>query len=742
LSFGDELARLSRRPAWMLVIYPDYCANQFGVSPCAAAGTPCYFTYPTCRDRAHYSKSAKEYRFCEQSGAWLKDALPYIKSLQYNSMELDPKTFKTTRANLTVTLVDDAPHCFANPDKLDSNLESAGSFWKNWLARNPNYFRRRAELYLCFDAEERRLYFRGGMEKFELKPGEAVLAIKDLLKSLDAESHSKQSDKVALAYAYAGGGQLYLYYGNELPASGIIQSCEAGSGGKYVKYSGLSGPDSLGVWTLSNASFCFGSGGTINAGDAVKQRLVYGRDNYGLANGLTADMIMLDLLCTRAGVGPEFIAVVDSGAALATGISNSNAGIPISDGSLAPDQGVIKIDNEFIIYGSKTGNILNVGGNPSIPIFYGHERGAFGSASSAHDAGAKVQLPTITREGLAWLNNNLFRANISDPVKIQDLFNQICEQSLVQAWQNESGQIEFRQIAPPSPDSVVQTLADKDSIIEDSLQIIDDPDLQNTRVLIFYNPLEANPGNDPAKYQDLLMETDAAIEDAAYLNAQKPKTIYANWIYRSDEAAALAGRLLALTRAGALQAKFKVELKDSGIEIGRFVKLDSKQVVDETGANQTGYFEIISKKPASAGKFSLAALRFGFEGLFGMIGPENPPLKNAIDAQAAVIDLQLRAGAFLNEHFAESGQIEIGDEKISYVSKSYNAVTQVLTLNGCGRGILGTSRAAHSAGAAVRPLYNGASQAASNRWAWISDAANKLDADGDGVNETQGYVIW
>ena len=892
--FEDQLAQLSRRPAWLLKLYPDYCANEFGVSPCTAAGTPCYFTYPTCKDKAHYLKTVKEYAFCEKDGLWLKDALPYIKSISFNSMELDPKDMRTTRANLTINLYDDLPHYFANPDKADSNIETAGSFWKNWLARNPNYFRRLAELHLAFKCDpllvaqlldnagmstvypdgrigqtfsssgewlegitikyylpgnnsscqfalelyttsnglpdtllmtseamtflepapspngtprevyipmqyqmpagllafaikpldnksggvrisgynpftggnyvikdnwthvwsadaskdlyfkiftrplESKLYFRGVMEKIEQKQNEVVLTIKDLLKNLDADSHYKQSDNVVSAMAYTGGNYLNVYYGHELPAYGVLCS----ESGKYIKYSGITGPDDYGNWTLTNCQYSFGSSGTIESGEKLQQHLVYARDDNGMADGLTADMILLDLLCNRAGIEPQYIAVTDSGATLMGGISGSDTTISVSDGSLLPDQGVIKIDDEFIIYGSKCGNVLDIQGGASIPIFYYHKRGAFRTAADSHSAGAKVYIPTITRECLAWLNGCLFRADIGEPEKIQELVNQICQQALLQLWQNENGEIQFQELAPPRPDESIETLDDDAHLVENSIEVIDDPGLQHSRILVFYSPTEANPGDAPDKYQALLEEIDADIEGVNWLNETKPDIIYANWIYRHDEALALASRLLALSREGILEVGFKLEMKDLETEIGGFIYLNTARLVDADGNNKLGCYEIVSKKPVSSGKYQLQVMRFNFLGTTGLIGPENPTLYSAIDNDDTIIVIQLTDSSYANNHFADAGQIRIEDEKISYTAKSYDAGTLRLTLTNCTRGALGTTPVAHDADVDVLLLFAGSSATASSRWAWIGDSDNELDGDGNGTNETQGYVIW
>lgn len=894
MSFNDELAKINRRPAWVLMLYPDYCANQHGVSPCSASGAPyCYYTYPTCKDKANFLRTSKEYLFCEKTGPWLKDMLPYIKNISYNSMELDPKSFKTSRGDLVVTLYDDTTHRLANPDKQSSNIESAGTFWKNWLARNPNYFRRIAELHLVLGepllAEQLlygmayainniidrlgqtfkgngvtlraieimaraenstdyleceiwqvslstglptdllatslnrvypaqgqiskytfyfnplllpdgpvayalkrslpqaskyqtiwcagnnpypdggavkrwaatgvwefqtavdyyfriytcypRLFFRGVLEKVEHNPDSITLTIKDLLKSLDAPSHIKQSDKVTPADYYAGGTDMYVYNGQELPAYGVIKS----SSGKYVKYASITGPNFAGVWALGNCQFAFGSSGVIAPGDTLKQVLIYGRDDNGLSEGLSPDMILMDLICNRAGINPDYIALEDSGATLSNDIGPDATDIPVSDGLAFPDQGVIKIGSEFIIYGGKDGNLLDCTGGASIPIFYYHKRGAFGTTASEHKSGTKIYIPTITRECLTWLNGMFFRTSIIDPVKTQDLVNRFCEQALVQVWQNEDGKIEFKAIAPPLPANTVATLDDKSAIIEGSPTIINDPILQNTRLEVYFNPVDKyqSPGTDPSKFCNLFMEICPEIENSYYLNTQKLKTVFANWLYREEEVIALASRLLALSSEGILQAKFQVELKDFNIQIGSYVKIDSKQIVDQTGANRVRYFEIISKKPRSIEKFELAGLEFSFNGLYGLIGPEDPVLKNDISDSQVGIDLQLGDASYQNEHFKDdNGQIRIDDEKIQYASKSYDAGNKVLTLNNCTRGILGTTKTSHTAGALALLLFAGASQSATDRWAWIGDADGRLDADGDGINESNGYIIW
>ena len=91
MSYDDQLRSISRAVVRRVVLYLDYCANTYGVSPCAASGSPCcYYTFPTCKDPAHYTKTSKAYAFSMADGPWVPESLPYLADVKTVPTEIRP----------------------------------------------------------------------------------------------------------------------------------------------------------------------------------------------------------------------------------------------------------------------------------------------------------------------------------------------------------------------------------------------------------------------------------------------------------------------------------------------------------------------------------------------------------------------------------------------------------------------------------------------------------------------------
>ncbi len=757
MGFDDYKNALTRKPFWLVKLYLDQCQNTFGQAPCTATGDPCYYTYPTCKDTPNYSKGTYVWKFTSrdfQIGSIYNLSfgyLPYVERITYIPIEIDPKSNVSRRGNMEIELADDQPLVYAVPGKDPSPVEQGGTFWRNLLARNPNYYHRIVEVYLGFKGlseDDFRLYFRGLIEKIEIKGSKVVITAKDLLKSLDQQSHIKASDRCKLAENYNGEMECYVYYGEELPDWGIIKTED----GKYIVFDGKIGPDEDGKWTLLNASYCFGSSGTASANIKVQQVLVYARDNGtppSGGDGLPLDWIILDLLCNRAGISSDYIEMVDSGDTLADDISAYTNLIPVNNPDLFPDQGVIKIDDELIVYRGKNGNYLDKNYGDPCRLFYGHHRGAFGTTNSTHSQGAKIYLPKITYELFKWAEGNLYRAEIKEPKKIQDLVNQICQQALVYIWQNESSKIDFRLFSPPRPGEVIVEIKDDLNIVEGSFDYEQTPDLQASRVIVYYNPSKEDPGNSPENYNSAYMLVEEDVENEYWLGEVKAKVFYANWIYREAEASNLASKYLLNYKYPVRKASFQLELKDLDLEVGSLFRLNTGKIIMPDGiTNDRILAMVLKKKFRSEGRIEISALEQRLSGNYGYIAPESPWLAYDIWETDTTIFLQLSDYTFQPEHFKDGGYIRLVNvlgeyEVITWESSNYTEADQILVLNNCTRGAQGTTPRQFSAGNTAILLYAGASDSAlSPNWAWSGDDNNLLDSDGDGIGETEGYQIF
>jgi len=708
-------------------------------------GPACYYTYETCKDRASYGPVTKTYMFSSRDSKVRGAAaasLPYVESVTYIPIEIDPKNNVTRRGDLTVKMGDDR-HLpgKSNPDKTASNIETRGTFWRNWLARNPNYYHRIIEVYQGFEGlgeDDFHLYFRGIIENIKYQNFGVEIQAKDLLKKLDAESHNKQDDRGTLAANYTGGATCLVHYGNQLPDWGVIKTED----NKYIKYSGVSGPDSSSHWTLSNAAYCFGSSGTAASGKKVRQVLRYERDDGA---GFSVDWILLDLLCERAGIPASYIATVDSGATLSAGINASATSIPVSDISKLPDQGVVKIGNEFIIYKGKSGSNLDLTTGSATSIFHQHLRGAFKTSAASHSSGDKVCLPKITAEAWRWINGLKYKCpEIINPKKVQDILNRITEQSLVQVWENEDGLVDFKCISPPYLDENVRLLDETGNIVEDSLTVDDNTEQRYTRAEIYYGPTQADAGDDPKNYSYAYLLVDEDLENIFSFGEVKAKVFCADWIYEEVEASLLASRWMTRYSKGATLYKFRVEIKEMDLATGQFVRIASRKKVNPDGSPLAAQVcQILKKQIRGVGQIELTAINAHYDELFGYVVPARPKLNDAVNNTATSIKLKKSAddGLGYDDLNPASGQLRIENEFVNFTGVTLNA-DGTFTLTDCTRGCFGSTAASHGANTEVLVLYTAASENLRKYGCWIGDEKNLIDTNGDGVGDKEGFCLY
>ena len=231
MTYSSELKKLTRTPITVAVMNLDYCGNIFSITPCRARGTPCFNTFPTCKDKIRYTRQAavtqkealdmtdvnyiagmgmsqwqegKGYRFSSLDAVlpFGKGEKPYIKSVKYLPTEI--KSNLTVNARITCELCDE-PDSDINSDPyvLQRNQQYLaglgliqyqqtptvkGTYWKRLLARNPNYEGRLFKVYEGFsglDESEYQQKWVGTIDNVTLGKGLVKIEVVDLLKALN-----------------------------------------------------------------------------------------------------------------------------------------------------------------------------------------------------------------------------------------------------------------------------------------------------------------------------------------------------------------------------------------------------------------------------------------------------------------------------------------------------------------------------------------------------------------------------
>ena len=192
MSYSTNIAAISRTPVSLVVITQDFCANAFGVAPCTATGNQCFNTYFTCKDRANYSQTTKDYRFSSADAGVQRQLAgqvrPYLQNYKLLPTDISGDITVTQRA---VIVMSDEPDSDIGIDPYAATRSPAppySSFWRKWIARNPNYKFRYVKIYDGFsgDAEsEYKQRFVGRIDSIQIQGSQITIQATDVLLTLD-----------------------------------------------------------------------------------------------------------------------------------------------------------------------------------------------------------------------------------------------------------------------------------------------------------------------------------------------------------------------------------------------------------------------------------------------------------------------------------------------------------------------------------------------------------------------------
>jgi len=603
MSFDQYEGSVSREVAWLVVLHLDYCSLTFGQGACQAAGACCYYTYPTCKDPVNFSRTVKEHLFCRAGETGPEGALPYLADIKTVPTEITPKKNVTRRARVTLSFFDDEPMALANPDKSVSNTETSGTFFKNLLARNPNAAGRKAEIFQGFaglPAEDYRLVMSGVIERIECGRDGARVIIKDRLKMLDKKIPPRQSSGNVLTAAYNGESRMNVADGSEFEPPGTVKVDD-----EYVDFEEVEADALVGC-----TPGAYGSGRSFHqAGGQVKQVAAFAEPADG--SGLPPDELMLSLICDHGGIDPLCIKTVDRGASLSAGVQETDMALPLDSTDDFPETGVVRLDDELVRYRGISGSGL-----------VAHRRGAYGTLASSHQKGTPVLVTSFSDELGRWMSGTLYRRFVEQGVKIKDLVNELRKQCLLHVWQTEDSAIAAKCIAPPLFGQTPPQLDDRTGFINGSTSWSPAEELLSTRITVHYAPNKPDAGKDPQSYSGLLVLVDADAEREEFFGEEKNEEVWSNWIYREHEAVLLASRFLIRFGRGASVLRFALELKDSSLAVGDFLRVTTSEVTDPSGAPSAGaLFEVLKKKRVSDNRVEYTAMDTRLDKRYPVISP-------------------------------------------------------------------------------------------------------------------------
>lgn len=187
-SYQSHSQSISRTPITLVQLHIDKCARSFGVAPCVAAGTACYNTYHTCKNRANYSRTVNilEYVTVDAGVPFHQGERPYVLAVDYLPTEISNSLTVSGRCKITIADEPDTDYGI-DPSIATRTKPVPGMYWKKFLARNPNYEGRTVKIWEGFAGLTRsgfELRWQGVIDNITYSGDRVVVEAVDTLKPI------------------------------------------------------------------------------------------------------------------------------------------------------------------------------------------------------------------------------------------------------------------------------------------------------------------------------------------------------------------------------------------------------------------------------------------------------------------------------------------------------------------------------------------------------------------------------
>jgi hypothetical protein len=302
---------------------------------------------------------------------------------------------------------------------------------------------------------------------------------------------------------------------------------------------------------------------------------------------------------------------------LEVNMSTASTQFTVNQSSNLGSTGHIRINDEIISYSAN---------DTTAHVLSGCTRGAFGTTPSCHNENTKAQeclyiAPTnpidilynlFTSQGgitTAYLNTTSFNtakiwprtdinysAIITQPMKLDELCGELLDHLNCKAWVAEDLKITVKRCIPNMPGQSYTSISDAENIIYKSDKSDLNPDSRMSRCALYWDKNPIKDENDPQYYSRIDVAIDADSESSFEYNEIADKRIYSRWIQSTLDTEEimntytrnLACRKVARNRDPQPLIDIAVEMKDSTIKTGEYIKLNSDVLLDIAGTSLSG----------------------------------------------------------------------------------------------------------------------------------------------------------
>lgn len=327
-------------------------------------------------------------------------------------------------------------------------------------------------------------------------------------------------------------------------------------------------------------------------------------------------------------------------------ITDSDTSLTLTSGytTTYPTSGTIRISDELITYTGKSGDTLT-----------GLQRGVENTTAISHSAQDTVQLclvyslqtPTAIvkdmfvnyadidasyiddaqweEERALYLSTYRFSSIIAEPSDVKEIVEEVLTACGSYVWWDELTQkIKFRVAFPINQRTPLTDLNDTDHIIERSLSVKDDEKKRVSEVISYYRQYNPIDGVNKENFSRVYVQVDSDSEGVNAYGVKAPKEIINRWSVFAGDVVEVSGRNLFLYKDTPKNVTFRVDAKDSDIEVGDFIRITSRLLQGASGAEEPVNFIVTKRLERKQGsEYEYEALQFGQRLNVAFIGPNS-----------------------------------------------------------------------------------------------------------------------
>ena len=347
-----------------------------------------------------------------------------------------------------------------------------------------------------------------------------------------------------------------------------------------------------------------------------------------------------------------------------------------------PDSGTLRIGRELMTYADRSEA-------DGIVTFSGVVRGVEGTAADSHDAEERAQLclsygaeavqdvlydllvgfgnvPAAfvdqvawDQEAERWLQGFDLTALITEPTGVSSLVAEIIEQVPALIWWDERARL-IKLRADRRDETAPLVIDERDHIVAGSVAVREDPTQRISQVWVYWRQRDpTQSASSEANFSRIRILADLEAEAADLYGESRIRKVYARWLSTDAQATVLARRLLQRFGSNPRFLTVSLDAKDRALWTADFVEAATRLVVDDTGAEVTDLYQVVSAEETVSGHtvaYDLQRASFTSGVLAGFYMADEAPNHDAAS------DEQKAHGAW---YAAEDGTL--GDGSAGYV---------------------------------------------------------------------------